>query len=383
MNEFDTLISKLFAIIDDTSIRDEAIDLFLVTHRGGTPAALSDSQADDALGDLLEQAVLPKRLDQLTNELLSSASQIIDIERQIAERFRKSLLNAWSPALNLMQLFLTMARESGTRIYTEFHQAARGRNDFVFEALIHLHARACRTFSEILALLETGHADGANARWRTLHELAVVARFLVENGQDAAERYLLHFHIEAYRAMRNYQQYASALGVEPLTQQESDRIMDAYNQLCARFGNDFRHDWGWAHHALGLAAGERPRFTQLEEAVQLDYLRPRFTLACHPVHAGSQGIRVILGLAPGEQSLLLAGPSDVGLVEPGHAAALGLWYVTDMLLKLHASPGTLVLTHALGELSGLIGEALSEAHDRLHGNLADEDSSQASANGAV
>jgi hypothetical protein len=38
--------------------------------------------------------------------------------------------------------------------------------------------RACLVGSEIYGLPRTGHAAGAQARWRTLHELAVVASTL-------------------------------------------------------------------------------------------------------------------------------------------------------------------------------------------------------------
>jgi hypothetical protein len=36
-------------------------------------------------------------------------------------------------------------------------------------------------FNEILVLLKSGYADGANSRWRSLHELAVISFFLLDN----------------------------------------------------------------------------------------------------------------------------------------------------------------------------------------------------------
>ena len=44
--------------------------------------------------------------------------------------------------------------------------------------LIGLHARGLLATSEIIALLRSGHPLGARARWRTLHELKVVATLL-------------------------------------------------------------------------------------------------------------------------------------------------------------------------------------------------------------
>ena len=40
----------------------------------------------------------------------------------------------------------------------------------------------------ILALLRSGFADDAHARWRSLHELAVVSGFISEYGEDVAEK---------------------------------------------------------------------------------------------------------------------------------------------------------------------------------------------------
>ena len=63
-----------------------------------------------------------------------------------------------------------------------------GQRDYVFEALSRLLARACRIAEEVLVLLKAGYGQGALARWRALHEVAVVADLIAENGEDCAER---------------------------------------------------------------------------------------------------------------------------------------------------------------------------------------------------
>jgi hypothetical protein len=57
---------------------------------------------------------------------------------------------------------------------------------------VRLHSRACLVASEVRALLASGHPFGAQARWRTLHELGVVAFILRMSDKEVAERYLLH-----------------------------------------------------------------------------------------------------------------------------------------------------------------------------------------------
>jgi len=60
---------------------------------------------------------------------------------------------------------------------------AAAQNDYQFEALVRLQAGAARVAGEIYALLLSGYASGAHARWRTLHEIAVTALFIAQRGQ--------------------------------------------------------------------------------------------------------------------------------------------------------------------------------------------------------
>jgi hypothetical protein len=73
-------------------------------------------------------------------------------------------------------------------------------NQHLASALTRLHARACQVAAEILALMQHGFADGAMARWRTLHEIAVIATFLRDRGEVMAERYHASGVLDGHRA---------------------------------------------------------------------------------------------------------------------------------------------------------------------------------------
>ncbi len=73
---------------------------------------------------------------------------------------------------------------------------------------------------EVLCLLKSGLADGAHARWRTAHEIAVVSNFLAANDENVSLRYLEHDVVESHRAMCQYQEYADRLNQEPPTEEE-------------------------------------------------------------------------------------------------------------------------------------------------------------------
>ena len=62
----------------------------------------------------------------------------------------------------------------------------RGKQDKVRVLLIRL-VRACQVTDEIICLLENGFADGAMARWRTLHEIAVVAVVISQHGENLCD----------------------------------------------------------------------------------------------------------------------------------------------------------------------------------------------------
>jgi hypothetical protein len=59
--------------------------------------------------------------------------------------------------------------------------------DLRFEVLTRLHARAYSLASEVYVLMTAGHASAAYARWRTLHEVAVVAHLITMNDRELAK----------------------------------------------------------------------------------------------------------------------------------------------------------------------------------------------------
>jgi hypothetical protein len=52
--------------------------------------------------------------------------------------------------------------------------------------------------------LLAGYASGAHARWRTLHEIAVVALFIAQEDNSTAERYVHHRFVKSYEDAVEY-----------------------------------------------------------------------------------------------------------------------------------------------------------------------------------
>lgn len=330
-----------------------------------------DNDLDDFVESFIENLgnaipeIISTSSKTILDDLKRNSRRIIRSRRGQTKFFESSLNKVWGKALDLLELFIQIAQDAGAEFNTAFRADASASKDFVFEVLTRLHARACQISSEILTLLRSGHADGAHARWRTLHEIAVVGFFIEHHGSEVAERYLLHDAIESYKAAKIYQEYYSALGYEPLSTEEYDKTRKVYENLISQYGPSYKGEYGWASEALG---NPKPNFIDIEKAVGLDHLRPFYKLASHNVHANPKGAFFKLGLYLEESNLLLAGPSIFGLADPGHGTAISLGQITTTLLVTRPNIDTLALSDILRRLELEIGEEFIKAHNSQEEN---------------
>jgi hypothetical protein len=281
--------------------------------------------------------------------------------------FEKSLATHWKRALDLYEMVTVACEEAGAEYNSANSEAAEKENDLVFEALVGLHALACRTASEVYALLRSGHPFGAMTRWRSLHENAVVAEILSANGSGVAERFLLHQYLQNAKDARSYQEHCEALGYEPLSEEEFAETQQAADDLKRRYGKEYQRDYGWA--AILTDDGRAPSFRDLERMAGLEHLRPFYGWASHAVHPGSKGLQLNL-LQRGEGSVRLAGPTNAFLADPGHGTLQALLHATTVLL-IHGRQGSaqhfehLIVISALKRLVDEAGDAFLQAERDL------------------
>jgi len=280
--------------------------------------------------------------------------------------FESGMAKTWRRSLDLLEMLVVICLEAGEEFNREWRQGEPGDEGHVLEVLTRLHARACQVASEILVLLRAGYADGAHARWRCLHEIAVVGFFVASEGDEVAERYLLHDAVECHNAAVQYAEYSPALGLESLTPEELSEMAAGRDELVKRFGPGYGSDYGWAAKAIGK---KRPTFTDIEKRVELDHLRPYYKLASHNVHANARGVFFRLGLMPGEGDVLLAGPSNIGLADPGHQCALSLSQITVALLTAQPNLDRLVVCDIVQTVEREVGDAFMEVHNKMEESI--------------
>ena len=181
--------------------------------------------------------------------------------RRVQREFEKRLMTRWEKPLELLEVFVSVAGEAGEMFYETYRVDAADSNDAVFEVLTRLHARACQISSAIVTLLRGGYADDAHARWRALHEIAVVGHFISERGQEMAERYLLHDAIQRYQLAVKVRDHGDVIDEEPLSEEEFGELRAEREELVAEFGNAFEKPYGWAASAFG---NRRTTFQDIE-----------------------------------------------------------------------------------------------------------------------
>lgn len=269
--------------------------------------------------------------------------------------FYKGIKKDWGKPIDLLEMLCFLAIEAGSEFNTEFRPLSSKDNNFVFDILARLQARSCQITSEIILLLRNGFADGAHARWRTLHEISVIGYFIAKHGNDMAERYICHTAVEEFDAAKKYQKHCEALGYEKLTSAEFEAIREKYEYYIKKYGERYGKPNGWAESVLN---GAYPTIANIEADVGLAHMRPYYQMACNNIHANPKGIFFKLGLIPESGDILLTGPSNLGLSDPGHSTAISLLQITTQLLS--SGPmnlDRLVILMILSNLVKEIGEA--------------------------
>ena len=317
----------------------------------------------------------PLLIDDLTEAAAHTATALLAMVKKQSpstlkanqkqrQQFEKRLVAHWQEPLDLLEMFVGMSWECAAEFRDAVGNETMDQNAAVLEVLIGLHAKACRTSTAILALLRSGHADQAEVLWRSLHESAVVSGFIRQEGKEIAERYLEHDTIQRYKSAKEQCEHAARLGQEPLLQKELDELESQCNNLVAQYGKPFKLDYGWAASASALNKSIRPSLKNMERAIGLDHWRPYYRMASDMVHPNAHGVLFTAGLRT-QGEMLLVGPSNWGLAEPGHSAAISLGQVTIGLITYLPSPERLTHAQIFLNLMNEIGEAFLNAPNEL------------------
>lgn len=316
------------------------------------------SYLDSSASDFIHETV-PKIADDIVSSLKERSEEQLKLVRDYGDGFVNRNTERWKNGFDALELLLIVCSEVGEEFNNTHRESAVQEQNVQFDLVVRLHARACHISSEILWLLKGGFADGAHARWRALHEVAVTALFLLNHGNGLSIRYREHEVIESYKAMKQYNKYRSRLNIKEFSEKELVECKAACDEVINKYGQSFEGNYGWAAEALN---NKRPNFFDLEEAVKLDHFRPYYKWASQNIHANVHGIKSKLGLAEAREEVLLAGASNSGMTDPADLTALSLTQITVGLLTIYSNTDSLITQYVIKKLSADIGELFLEIH---------------------
>ena len=337
--------------------------------------ALHDLFIDSIARSFLEKNIDPKKipfsnlfkdvLDKLAplleKTLMKEAQKTFRSNQKELRRFIKRNKIRWKNGFTLLGAFIDLCTEVGAEYNETYRPEASAEQDYVFDVIIRNHAKSCLIAREVYCLLLNGFADGASARWRSLHEISVITSFIKEHGQQCAKKYLEHQYIELFNEMKIARKFESRTNRQGSTGLQYDECAKICDALILKYGKNFKKKgYGWAADYL---AGQNANFANIESSVRLDHWRPYYGDASQYLHGGAAGTTPKLALEECTADVLLTGPSNSGMVEPAHSTALSLALATiPVLLREPISLDSLLLGRIILNISSEVGELFWKDH---------------------
>ncbi|TGK89976.1 hypothetical protein EHQ23_02345 [Leptospira bourretii] len=276
-------------------------------------------------------------------ELVEDQSNNIAYRVQSHDQIRESIQTEFQFALDRLQSMITVCIEVALDIINLGHgRGIVNMSATKFDALSRLFARSCQVSEETLLLLQSGFADGAQARWRTLHELTVVLSILAKADDETSKRYLEYSIIEDSNELLSYNDYCKFYGLPPIPEikfQENQRLRDA---SIAQYGPEFTKAYGWV---AKLIPKKRIQFDDLESYADLKHDHHFYKLASYNTHAGTKGL--LYNLSFDHEKKLIFGRSVLGIQLPLYILSRSLLMCSTSFFHLFPSVDHLVSIRVL------------------------------------
>lgn len=275
----------------------------------------------------------------------------------------KEISSGYKDTLDFLDPFIEFNNWIGENFYFKYRKIIKDYNERLkVDTLIEIHCRACQIASEVKLLVRNGYADGALARWRSLHELCITFLFLFDNDTDVLHMYLDYEIIEAYKKMNRYDGSLPKIGWRPTSTKTRKDLEDERKQLILKYGKEFGDEYGWTMKVL--PKGSR-HIRGIEDSVQQDHLRGVYSWASENVHAGVSGNKNRLGLTGKNKNKFLRGSSPDGIFDPVQFATYSLVEMSGTLLDMEDSALNKMYIELLLDMQKMLVQNLNEADKKF------------------
>lgn len=284
---------------------------------------------------------------ELYKTLMETAPNMLTLRRKEFAGFETRNGRRWRKAFDLLDTIWVSCEEVGRAFNRHHRPAAAAEQDYAFEAMTHLHAKALLVTAEIICLLKGGFADGALARWRTLHETNVIASLIRQEGQELALRYLAHSRVQAWLRVAE----------DAENTDEMQRLEKQAAHAIEKFGPDLKRRNGWACELTGQ---QNPTFKKLSAlAGKSEEDEVIYKYASHHIHSNHRAFDELLGMSEAKEDLLLVGPSNSGMTGPLTLAAMSMVESTSFLLNAKPNIDRMAFVDALMRMASRMNKLAS------------------------
>ncbi|WP_233565547.1 DUF5677 domain-containing protein, partial [Halorubrum sp. Atlit-26R] len=235
----------------------------------------------------------PGLVGDLLNGILGDKIELIAQSRQEAlSGFNNRLRERWESPLNKLEFLLILSSEIGSYTFIERLPEKEQNLDPRYHAMNELHSRAIQVGYEIITLLSNGHADGALARWRSLHETAVYSHFILKSDPSIGSRFIDYKLLEQIQLIEENEKH-SGDSIDTDLREEYDQLKQLLVEKYGKPFDDGGYGYGWAAEEFDNKSAS---FRRIEEKSGLDIYHPAYVLANNNVHSGSIGSQWHIGV---------------------------------------------------------------------------------------
>ncbi|HIC8645122.1 hypothetical protein BAX97_11225 [Elizabethkingia meningoseptica] len=289
-----------------------------------------DKALDEKLPTTIEN-IVKSTLEELYEYCISDDSDLKNREKEIYSKISEN----YKIGIRLFEAFIELNTQISSMTYGKYFKLFDTFDDHIkLDTLIAIHVRACQVANEILVLIKNGYADGAHARWRTLHELSVTFLYLYDSDYEVIHMYNDYEIIEKYKKAKEYKACENSLDLEDLEDDVWEELSKKRDEIIEQYGKDFSEGYGWT--MKDLPKGRR-NFRELEKHVGAEKLRIIYSWANESVHAGVSGIKHKLSLREEESYHFLTGSNDCGFLDPVQYTSNSLCQMSEVLLGMEDS----------------------------------------------
>lgn len=172
-----------------------------------------------------------------------------------------------------------------------------------------------------------------------------------------------HSYIRRAFESKDFNEYSSKTGYASYTDEELKRLWRNKEKLEGKYGNDYNYTGGFGWIPTSITKNRN--FKQLEKLSGIDHLRPYYNWSSNQVHGGAHGFED-LGVPESERTkIVFIGPSNHGVTDPIHSAALSLLHTTMAFLSSEKYPEFAKDIDLLGRFADEVGNTALEVTDEF------------------